>query len=321
VEVLVASVQPTYFISVLGIKKATVSARAVAGNLGRGPGSGCIYALDPNSDGIEGVNINGNATLYAPQCGILDNGNFNTSGNALTVTAGTFDVSGTWPEIGKGNVTCTYSSTCPVLGTPLGADPLSYLTPPPKPGTSFGSVTTSGTQTLQPGEYSSITFGKNSTVTLTSGIYYIDGSGGITFNGDSTVTGSGVMFYFTCPSGQTSCSGGPTINATGGGDHLDIELSAQISGPYCGILFYQNPIDTTGPSLGGDDNSMFQGALYFPKAEVTFFGNDAFNSTANYTILVAAAIALSGHPYVTLNSNYSSLPGGVSIIKNSTLVE
>jgi hypothetical protein len=90
---------------VFGVNQAPVAARAVATHVGNGliSGGGCLYTLDPNSAGIEGVNINGSATLNAPTCGINDNGNFNTKGNKLIVNAGTFGVNGNWNKSGGRN--------------------------------------------------------------------------------------------------------------------------------------------------------------------------------------------------------------------------
>ena len=310
VEALVVAVQPTYFMRIFGINSQTIAARAVATNLSGGANSGCLYTLGPPSSSIEGVSINGSAVLNAPTCGIVDNGNYNTQGNALIVNASTFGVSGSANISGPGgSVTCTSgTSSCPTYGAPASSDPLSYLTPPAVQTPSFGNVTTSGTQVLQPGTYSSITIGKNSTVTMNPGIYYVNGSGGVTFNGAGTVTGDGVTVYFT---------NGATINATGGGNKLDIQLSPPASGPYAGVLFYQDPSDTAAPSLGGDNNSFFKGILYFPKVQLTFFGNNVSYATG---IVVADAIALSGNPTVNLQGT-AGLPPGVTIVSSATLVE
>jgi Putative Flp pilus-assembly TadE/G-like len=311
VEVIVATVQQTYFMRVLGVTRETVTARAVGTNVsGGGPNTGCLYTLGLPASSIEGVNINGSAWLNAPTCGIADNGNFNTKGNALVVTANTFGVTGDANISGPGGtVTCTSGqSPCPTYGMPAAADPLAYLAAPGVQTPNWGSVTTSGTMTLSPGTYSSITFGKNSTTTLSAGIYYINGAGGVTFNGAGTVTGTGVMFYFT---------NGATINATGGGNKLDIQLSPPTSGTYKGILFYQDPNDTAAPSLGGDNKSFFNGVLYFPKVQLTFFGNNTSYATG---IVVADAIALSGNPTVNLQGT-AGLPPGVTIASNAHLVE
>jgi len=112
------------------------------------------------------------------------------------------------------------------------------------------------------------------------------------------------MFYFT--NGATfNCAGNDTI-----------QLSAPSSGQYAGILFYQDPNDTLGPTIGGNVGSFFDGALYFPKSQVTFFGNTSFS----VAMVVAGSVALNGNPTVNLTGN-SGLPPGVHLLSNSTLVE
>jgi hypothetical protein len=315
VEVLVAAVHPTFFMKIFGVNQETITARAVATNLSGGINSGCLYTLGAPSSSIEGVNINGSATLNAPTCGIVDNGNFNTSGNALVVTAATFGTSGSWNANGPGGtVTCTVpTSSCPTPNMPAAADPLSYLTPPCSPcagGTPL-NISGNGTFSVNPGTYSSIsitgTGNKSPSVTFQPGVYVLNG-GNFSVSGNATIIGSGVMFYFT---------NGATINATGGGNKLDFQLSPPTSGTYAGILFYQNPNDTAGPQLGGDNQSSFNGVLYFPKAQLTFFGNATNYNTG---IVVADAIALSGNPTVNLKGT-AGLPPGVTVIKNAILVE
>jgi hypothetical protein len=314
VEVLVAAVQPTYFMRIFGVNSQAVTARAVATNLGGGAGSGCLYTLGAPNSSIEGVNINGSAILNAPTCGIVDNGDFNSKGNALDVNAGTFGIAGSWPKQG-GTVTCTESATCPTIGMPASGDPLAYLTPPCSPcsgGTPI-SISGNGIFSLNPGTYTSISIsgtgnGNTPTVVLNPGTYIIDTSAGFTVTGNATISGSGVTLYFT---------NGGTFNTTGGGNNLDFQLSPPTSGQYAGILMYQDPNDTTGPQLGGDNQSSFQGTLYFPKAQLTFFGN---NVTYNTGIVVADAIALSGNPTVNLKGT-AGLPAGVTVIKTAVLVE
>ena len=69
---------------------------------------------------------------------------------------------------------------------------------------------------------------------------------------------------------------------------------------------YQNPADTVGPSIGGNDGSFLNGVLYFPKSEVTFYGN---NSSFAAGIVVADALALSGNPTVNLQGSAGLPPG------------
>jgi hypothetical protein len=301
VEAIVSAVQPTFFMNIFGVSKELVVARAVATDVsGGGPYSGCLYALGPPSSSIEGVNINGNATLNAPTCGINDNGNFNTKGNALTVNAGSFGVSGDPNQSGPGgHVTCTDpQATCPVYGVPASADPLSYLTPPTQPaaGTVSGS-------TYSPGTYNGISLTGSTNVTFSPGIYYMTGD--FTCHGTPTIQGTGVMFYFT--NGATwNCSGNDTVN-----------LSAPTSGTYQGILLYQDPADTSGPTIGGNVGSTFAGTVYFPKSQITFFGN---SSSVSIGMAVGDSFALSGHPTVNLLGQ-AGLPAGVTVLKHAILVE
>ena len=322
VEVLVTTVQPTLFMKALNIPKQTVVARAVATNVsGANTTGGCLYTLGSPTSSIEGIGLNGNANLNGNNsCGIVDNGNYDPTGNALSISAGTFGVSGSCSGsgCGKGSVTCALTpNSCPTYGTPAAADPLASITPPSQPAASLScpskgtcDVSTSGTQTLQPGTYDSITIGKNSVVTLASGIYYINGSGGMQFNGGGSVTSAsgGVMIYFT---------GSATINAVGGGNKTDnVSLEPLTSGPYAGILFYQDRNDTASPTLGGDDGSIFGGVAYFPSVELTFFGN----ATNTAGIVIAKAFNLSGHPTINLTGG-ASLPPGATILENAVLVE
>jgi hypothetical protein len=300
VEVVVAAVHPTYFMRLLGVTQETITARAVATNVsGGGPNSGCLYTLGAPTSSIEGVNINGNATLNAPTCGISDNGNYNTKGNALDVNASSFGVSGDANVSGPGGtVICTSGQNpCPTYGVPAAGDPLAYLTPP-----------TVGTPAAwsagdPAGTYNGISITGNGTVNFPAGIYVLTGD--FTCHGTPTITGTGVMFYFT--NGSTfNCSGNDTI-----------QFTAPSSGPYAGIVLYQDPSDTSGPTLGGNTGSFFNGVLYFPKSEVTFFGHN--NSIAT-GIVVGDALSLSGTPTVNLQGA-AGLPAGVVIASTTILVE
>jgi hypothetical protein len=331
VEVLVAAVQPTFFMRVLGTNTTTITARAVATNVsGGGANQGCLYTLGAPSSSIEGVNINGSAVLNAPNCGIEDNGNFNTKGNKLVVSADTFGTSGDWQKSGPGGtITCTSGQTpCPTINMPAAADPMSYLTPPAcspsAPGCTGGPNVningsggpcgtgcsySKGTYTVDPGQYNSIRIQgvASNQVVFNPGIYVIDGAGGMTIPGNATISGNGVMFYFT---------GSATINMTG---TPSMNLSAPSSGQYAGILMYQDPTDTntTGPSVGGNTGSNYQGVLYFPKDQLTFYGN---NTSVNAGIVVSDSINLSGNPTVNILGT-AGLPPGVNVILDAILVE
>jgi hypothetical protein len=318
VEVLVSAVQPTYFMPVVGFTKSTVTARAVAGNLAPAFGGACLYTLNPDTVGIQGININGTGKtikLDAPNCGVVDNGDFSdqAGNNKINVNAAYVGVSGNVQD--KSNVTCTDGQTgaeCPSQGSPPVANPLAYLTPPCS-GTACGGNAWDGNNTIFPNHYSGTMSLGPGTWTFEPGLYVFDG-GGLSIGANATVTGTGVTFYFT--NGATvTATGTPLIQFEACGGTISCT-----SGAMPGVLFYQDPTppyNSPGPSLGGNSGSYFDGALYFPNSPVTFFGNGQAISVA---IVVAGEVLLSGTPSITLTGT-SGLPPGENLIMNSALVE
>src|SRR5579862_6156859 len=205
VEVLVSAVHPTYFMRIFGITKEPVTARAVATGLSGGTNTtNCMYTLGDPANEI-GVDPFGSTVINAITCGIVDNGSFDPTGRGLTVNTCSFGVSGSDTGNNSGNVFCNGQGLTPGYGMPSAQDPFANtVTPPTNPGPSAScpskgacNLSTSGSKTLQPGEYSSISIGSTSNVTFNPGIYYIDGAGGLGCTGSPTITGTGVMFYFT----------------------------------------------------------------------------------------------------------------------------
>jgi hypothetical protein len=68
-------------------------------------------------------------------------------------------------------------------------------------------------------------------------------------------------------------------------------------------------------SFAGGTNANLTGTLYLPKAGLSFSNG----ASAAYTIIVADSVVFTGG--VTLNNNYSSLPGGSPIKGNAALSE
>jgi len=323
VEVLVAEVQPTYFMKIFGVNKRFVLARAVSTMIGEnGTAPGCVYTLGPPGTGVGVVN-GGNPKLHAPTCGIEDNGNFTTNGNKVDIEAGAIGVVGTDTNNGGGTVTCGGSSTnCPVTGMAPTPDPLGFLAPPCNPCSGGTSLKVNSSQTVSPGTYTDISV-TGGTVNFLPGTYIITGNKGFTVNGNTTVCNSvnndcsglpasanaGVTFYL-------ANSANVTINGTS-----TSQFSAPNTGNFAGVLFYQAPSNSSVAKLDGTSASYFQGGLYFPGAELDFGGNNLTNASAAYTLIVVNDLKLNGTATVNLNSNYSTLPGGVSIIENAILVE
>lgn len=297
VEVLVAAVQPTYFMRIFGVNSETITARAVATNVSGGAGSGCLYALDTSANGVS-ISSSG-ATLNATGCGIVNNGNFGPNGGGYTITTDTFGVSGTCNGCGGGTVVCVRTpDICPTYRMPPAADPLANLAPP-----LVGAPTPFNIGNIIPGVYNGISLIGNGTFLFPAGNYILDGADFLC-GGIQTIQGTGVTFFFT---------NNATFNCAG---NVTLQLTAPTTGPYAGILFYQDPNDTRAASIGASNASFLNGALYFPKAGLTLFGNNNYD----VAIIVADAFTLSGSTNVTFQGA-AGLPAGVKLISNVALVE
>jgi len=107
------------------------------------------------------------------------------------------------------------------------------------------------------------------TVTLSAGVYIVAGSD-FKVNSGAKVTGNGVTIILTNTNGGYFAQADLNGNAT-------IQLSAPTSGPWAGVLFYQDrraPISITNTNnINGDASSKFKGVMYFPSQSVQMSGN------------------------------------------------
>jgi hypothetical protein len=133
------------------------------------------------------------------------------------------------------------------------------------------------------GCYSSITLDNNAKLILGPGVYYVKGpistgqaptfclNAACTFDYDN-----GVMIYLT----NTGHIDVP--------NHTFMRLNAMTSGPYNGILFWQDASDTLGSSFDNGNSTIdLSGALYFPTADLVF-GNGG--STNDCSLIVANSL-------------------------------
>ena len=266
-EVIIAHVQPRYFSQVFGTAQIPYGARAVS----RGRNSAiknAIISLDPTSSGA--LNAGGNGSVTVTGAPVQVNSNSSSAmianGNG-SMSASPFLVGGSpgWSTPGGGSFTGTIvPNSVPI------PDPLAYL-PAPNPNTlivrSTNKTSFSGnrTVTLQPGVYRggiSITGG---TVNLAPGIYYMDG-GGFSVGGGGTLTGTGVMIY------NAPQSNSDKIDLAGGGG---INLSPMLTGPYQGVLLFQDRTSTAPVNITGNGTApmTITGTFYAASATLNVSGN------------------------------------------------
>jgi len=291
VEAIVSQSVSTHFARIFGVQSVVVQARSEA-HLGSSPD--CMYTLNPTAQNA----LLANGSTVHSQCGIVDDSSASQAllFNGSTVSATSISV------VGGDNLNGSTVTPTPVTGAASGADPLAYLPKPTVGSCQYTNKQVNGTSAvLSQGVYCSGLLLNGSTVTLNPGLYIISG-GSFQVNG-SSVTGNGVTFYIT-NNASVVINGGNTVS-----------LIAQTTGTYAGILFFQDPSDTQQATLNGS-NPVYQGAMYFPAANLLYNGCAA--STA-YSILVASTLQLNGTNYI--NNDYSSLPGGSPIRGGAVLAE
>ena len=153
------------------------------------------------------------------------------------------------------------------------------------------------------------------TVTASPGMYILLG-GGLQISGGSTLNGTGVTF-FNMDGGTYGGYKPLAISGTS-----STSLIAPTSGPYTGLLFWQDPNLPSGfynqqNAISGTSSTVFQGVLYFPNSPLVYSGQSTNN--AAYTIMVADTLTFSGG--AALNSNFSSLSGGNPIKTGAIVAE
>jgi Flp pilus assembly protein TadG len=317
VEVVVAKTERTYFARVLGFDNVKINARAESERAVGGP---CIYALDPSGSSAITIDVG-----LVSTCSMVDE---SSSSSALTcLLSATVSVPRIKVTGGDAGLLCAILPA-PTLRatTPTPADPLAYL-PTPSMGACGTSVASpyhgsssvisitalNGAVTFYPGTYcGGININLLANATFQPGMYIIKSNhtgllgstvGGLSINLLSTVTGTGVTFYNDGPSGSISFLAPSVLGLLG-----SVSLTAPTSGEYGGMLFMQDPGNTTPSTIiaSGPWGTKLQGAFYFPNATVNY----AVDGVASYNILVAKDIVFLAVLGSSFGNDYTSLDAG-----------
>jgi Putative Flp pilus-assembly TadE/G-like len=280
----------SWFGGLIGTNSLTASVRATAAAISGSGGGGCIYVLDPSAPNAF---LAGNDFQAKFGCGVY----VNSTANAATASGAAMEVTGsayiTAPSI---NVVGSYhqdnnggTSVTPSTGTSAVTDPLVSLpSPTAAPSCQSGNFTSwqSSQYTPAPGTYCGFSLGNGMNAQLSGGTYIING-GTFSIQGGSTLTTTGgVMIYLT---------GGATMNIANG---ATVTLTAQTSGSYQGILFYQDrSVTSPGSStIAGGANLNLTGSLYFPHALLNINNGTSTNisSAGTTTAIVADTVDFQG---------------------------
>lgn len=273
----------------------------------------CFLSLNTWSQATTGVA--GSATIDAQQCGIANNSDSESAiylnGNVF-VNVGDVKVVGNY-TISGGAATFQYEKMR--ANASATADPYQDLNVPTfasctgsekksqyKKGTTVKSTFT-GDITLSPGTFcGGVTVTGNNSITLTPGVYVMDG-GSFDVSGGGSIVGQGVTIILTNGSGSTGGCGGNceygNFDVSGG---KDIYFSAPTTGPYAGITVFQDRDAPAGPrnTLTGNAGLTLDGVFYSPSRAVDFGGNGKaiFASSKTCSKIIADAITFHGNPHI-----------------------
>jgi len=280
VSVSVQRVLGTGLIRFAGITTSTIKAKATSGILGSVP-TNCLYVLDPAAPDAFTASNGASVTM---NCGIAisdNNGVAASITGGASVSASAISITGGYVVSNGGTI-----SPAPVTGAPTTVDPFASVAGPTPGACSYNNYSPGwGNWTLSPGTYcGGIVINNGATASFNPGTYIING-GGITFGGGATITGNGAMFYLT---GTNASYGSVTIS-----NGVNVTLSAQTSGPYMGLLFFQDRSIVSGANatFAGGASMTLTGSLYFPTTGVSY-SNGA--SASGNTAIVAKDVSFTG---------------------------
>ena len=327
VEVIINHRREMYLAGVLSEQGSVgIQGRAVGGI--QVFGNHCVVALDETMDAAIEFKGTANATI---DCGVASNSN---SEKAISITGTAYlDAD---PAQAYGDVYVSSNATLvsdqPVqslsqrVPDPYGPEgqnlqvPANYTSMPPYGG-SCNINTVEQISDFRVLDYTvkycgGLKFNAGAIVIFDPGIYVIE-AGDFVVNGSATLNGTEVTFILTAV--DPADIGGVSMN----GD-AQVNLSAITTGPFSGILFYQ---DQRAPSMQGNNliESTFNGsaainllgAMYFPKQEVVFSGG--VSGSAGCLQIVAKKVTFSGTSFIQ-NSDAVCQSIGVAAMDQSRVV-
>ncbi len=231
-----------------------------------------IIVLDSSAGGA--LSLSGNASIALAGGVFVDSSSstaLSGSGNAK-IKASVIDVHGGVQKCGNASF-----SPAPVTGAATLADPLSGLALPSASGLkNYGSESLSGNSsaTIKPGIFRQISVSGNGTLTMSTGVYIIEG-GGFSVSGNASVSGSGVTIFNAGSNYPTTGGTYGSITLSGNGT---FSLSPPTTGTYAGVVIFQPADNTKGLSISGNASSM-TGEIYAPAAQLTESGNGQLSAS------------------------------------------
>lgn len=284
-EVIVQQPQARLFSALWVSSPTLVKARAVARF---NDGLDCVLSLDRTASGA--TTVQGTANVNLTKCSLYDNSN---AASALTMNGGGQISAASVDAVG--GISSTSGITAQNIQQNTGSpavDPYANVPNPSPTGTVNTSCDKTGScpsGTLSPGIYN---YGMDikGTVTLSPGIYYIEG-GGLTVEAGAVLTGNNVTLVLT----QNTSNSVLKING-----NSTVSLTAPTTGATAGIVIFGDRTQS-GKSLtfNGGGQERLTGAIYAPTASVQYGGGA--NDPNSCTQLIADTVTFTGTAYFALN--------------------
>ncbi|HUG80715.1 MAG TPA: pilus assembly protein TadG-related protein [Bryobacterales bacterium] len=331
VEVIISKNYATTFMRVIGVSKAPVLARAVAGM--ENYGEACVLALNPTAHGA--ITLSGTPILDSG-CGVQVNSN---DTQALVANGGAvLDARPAGIAVYGQSIANGCSGSCffpaPASNVPPARDWLTHVPDPTVPGSvttvydvtdpnnpisvsALGLSISGGTWNLQPGLYTGSTGNGNKVngivisggvINLYPGIYFLDSGMQISGNTIIRTVGTdglpggpdeGVMIYNTTTSTNPSLS--VSWNTIGIAGTVQANLKPMTTGIYKGILFFEGrnaPALNPGHSIAGTADATYDGVLYFSRNNLIYAGT---SSTGGWTGIIADTMTIVGTTVLSNN--------------------
>ena len=311
VQVIVTVNKAPFLSKVVGVTGLSATATAVAGITSSGTYPCGLCVMDPSASQAFYMNGSGNFDVSA---GIGVDSSSSTASyfyGAANVNTGTtgFNIVGGMSNQGAFNFSPT-----PTTGASTFPDPLANYPLVSQGGlTNYGAVSYgTGTQTINPGLYSSLTLSGAGNLTMNPGLYVFTGA--FSVSGAWNITGNGVTLYFGCSSYPTACSSsgqsGGSLSLNGAGN---MTFSAPTSGSTQGMLVFFDRHNTSNLALTGASNTTISGTFYARSSSITL--NGAGNGIDSLIVVDKAQIT------GAVNLNIASSTSKNVVIGSDSLVE
>jgi hypothetical protein len=290
-----------------------IAATATIELIPTGTGQPCVLGLNGYKTSITtaiDVTLSGSTSIVGTNCSVRSNGEVTLVGSS-DITAASVYAGGTITTKGSAAV---HAPEHPDDGQI--SDPYATYTPLQNAIGSMGACpscvsvneTGSGSMTISPGTYSSMSIAGSSTLNMQPGLYVFNGN--VSFEGSSTINASGGVTIVM--SGTLTVGGSVTATITAPG-------TTPLHNGISGVAIAGT--STTASSVEGSSGFLVTGVVYFPNSDLTFAGSTG-NQNSPCLEVIADTVTLVGSSNLGGNcSSYGAQSFGNTNAATTALVQ